>query len=238
MRRRNVVLTVPVVLILLVWSGLIGLVALLAPGLIRPRLGAIVRPWGRFALRALGVSVELEGREFLFSDEPRIIVFNHVSLLDIPLLAAHAPDRPLVLYKRELGRVPLIGWAFRATRMIPVEREHLERAIASLQEAGRRIRAERAAVVISPEGTRSRDGRLGEFKLGTFHLARTTGVPIVPLVMHGIPKVLPHGAWIARPGTVRLVAHPPIPTEGWSAERVREYARELRALYLAELGED
>lgn len=234
---RNVLLTLPVLLVLLLWSGVIAFCALAFPRWTRPRVGSLVRPWGRFALHAFGVSTTLDGADYLFSDDPRIVLFNHVSLLDIPLLAAHTPDRPLVMYKRELGKVPLIGWAFRATGMIPVERENLERAIASLSEAGRRIREEHGAVMISPEGTRSRDGQLGDFKLGAFHLACATGVPLVPLVMHGIEKVLPHGAWAVRPGTIRVVVYAPIPTDDWQTSEVREYARRLRELYLAELGQ-
>jgi putative phosphoserine phosphatase/1-acylglycerol-3-phosphate O-acyltransferase len=113
----------------------------------------------------------------------------------------------------------------------------LERAIVSLAEAGRRIREEHGAVMIAPEGTRSRDGRLGEFKLGAFHLACATGVPIVPLVMHGIPNVLPHGALIVRPGVVRIEVHEPIPTDTWQTADVRNHAQQLREFYLAELGE-
>lgn len=230
-------MTLPVLVILLLWSGGIALCALLLPSWTRRRVGAIVRPWGRFALRAFGVTTRIEGAEHLYLDEPRVILINHVSLLDIPLMAAVSPDRPLVLYKRELGKVPLIGWAFRATGMIAVDRQDRERAIASISEAGRRIRDEHGAVIISPEGTRSRDGRLGEFKLGAFHLACATRVPIVPLVMHGISEILPHGGWLVRPGTVRFVAHPPIPTDDWLERDVRDHARTIRELYLEDLGE-
>ena len=235
---RNALLIVPVLLILLGWSGGIGLCALLLPGWARHRVGALVRPWGRFGLRALGVHVELEGAEHLYRDEPRIVLFNHVSLLDILLLAGYSPDRPLVLYKREIGRVPLFGWAFRATRMIPVDRSQREKAIASLAEAGRRIKTERAAVMMSPEGTRSRSGMLGQFKLGAFHLACRTGVPIVPLIMLGIDEVLPHGSHLVRPGTVRLRALPHILTDDWNVAQVREHANALRAIFLEQLGED
>lgn len=234
---RNVCLTLPILLVLLAWSGGIALCAVCFPRWTRRRVGPLIRSWGRFALRAFGVSIELVGGEHLFTDAARIVLFNHVNLLDIPLMAAHTPDRPLVMYKRELGRVPLIGWAFRTTGMIAVERDNLEQAIASLHEAGRRIREEHGTVMISPEGTRSGDGRLGAFKLGAFHLACATGVPIVPLVMHGIPRALPPRAWFVRPGVVRVVVHAPIQTTDWKAEDVREYAQQLRDLYLAELGQ-
>ena len=234
---RGALLAAPVALVLLLWSGAIGTFALLAPRVVRPRLGRWVRPWGRFGLAALGVRVELEGAEHLYADEPRLVLFNHVNVLDILLMAAIAPDRPLVLYKRELGRVPFLGWAFRATGMIAVDRADRERAIASVSEAGRRIREERGAVIMSPEGTRSRDGVLLPFKLGAFHLACTTGVPLVVLLLRGLEERLPPGAWFVRPGVLRVTAARPIDTSAWTPEEVRERADEVRARFLAGLGQ-
>ena len=234
---RGALVVVPAGLALLAWSGAIGLAALVVPRWTRERLGRLVRAWGRFGLRAFGIRATLEGREHLFADEPRIVLFNHVNVLDILICAAHTPDRPLVLYKRELGHVPFLGWAFRATGMVAVDRADRERAIASVSEAGRRIIEERGAVMMSPEGTRSGDGRLAEFKLGAFHLAGSTGLPVVPLVMHGIEDRLPPGAWFVRSGPVRLVALDPLETSAWKPEEARERAREVRAIFLRELNQ-
>lgn len=234
---RGALVLAPAAIVLLLWSGAIGLFALIAPGVVRPRLGRWVRPWGRFGLAAFGVRVDLEGVEHLRADEPRLVLFNHVNVLDILLMASIAPDRPLVLYKRELGRVPLLGWAFRATGMIAVDRSDHERAVASVAEAGRRIHAERGAVIMSPEGTRSRDGVLLPFKLGAFHLACSTGVPLVLLVLRGLEHRLPPGAWFVRPGALCVRALPPIDTSAWTPEEVRERADEVRARFLAELGQ-
>lgn len=232
---RNALLLAPVACSLFAWAGGVAAAALVAPKWTRSRTGRIARAWGRFGLRAFGVRTEIVGEEHLRLDVPSIVLFNHVSLLDVLLLAAHAPERPLVLYKRELGRLPFFGWALAATRMIPVDRAHRERAIASVAEAGRRIHGESAAVMIAPEGTRSKEGELGPFKLGAFHLAAETNVPVVPLVMHGIAEVLPHGSYVPRAGTVRIEVLPPIATDAWDTERVREHADEVRALFLERL---
>ncbi|MFT5150258.1 MAG: putative phosphoserine phosphatase/1-acylglycerol-3-phosphate O-acyltransferase, partial [Planctomycetota bacterium] len=84
----------------------------------------------------------------------------------------------------------------------------------------------------APEGTRSRRGGLQRFKLGAFHLATTTGVPIVPMIMRGVDRVLPMGSFIVRSGRIRVDYLPPIDPTGWELEEVREHADEIREQFL------
>ena len=158
-------------------------------------------------------------------------------MLDLLVLGALCPPHPIVLYKKELGRLPGLGQALRSLGMISVDRSNHEAAIASIREAGRRIRAERASVLISPEGTRSRDGTLGDFKLGAFHLAAQTGVPIVPMVMRGIERLSPLGSPLVRSGVVRVDFLEPIDTSAWSPADVRLHAQRTRTLFLSYLSE-
>lgn len=206
--------------------------AVLAPRRFRRRESAVFQRWGRTALWLVGVRLEIRGAEHRPESGPVIVMFNHVSLFDLFVLAALWPRRGVVLYKREFHRIPVIGAALRATGMIPVDRGNREAAIRSVEEAARRAREEGATVLIAPEGTRSRRGGLQEFKMGPFHLATATGAPIVPMIMRGIEQVMPFGSLLPRTGAVRVDYLPPIPTSGWTRDEVRDRARELRELFL------
>jgi putative phosphoserine phosphatase/1-acylglycerol-3-phosphate O-acyltransferase len=148
------------------------------------------------------------------------------------VLASLCPPGALVLYKKEFEKVPGLGHALHSLGMIPVDRENLEAAVASVAEAARRIKEEGATCMIAPEGTRSRKGGLQKFKMGAFHLASEYGIPIVPMIMRGIDRVLPMGCLIVRSGVVRVDFLEPIDTSEWDRERLREHSREVRALFL------
>ena len=91
--------------------------------------------------------------------------------------------------------------------------------------------------MIAPEGTRSRDGRLGTFKRGAFHMARQAGVPIVPIVIHNAEDALPGSSMVVRPAQVKVTVLPPIQTTDWALRDVSPQTRKTRALYLDVLGE-
>jgi putative phosphoserine phosphatase/1-acylglycerol-3-phosphate O-acyltransferase len=229
---RGLLFLVPIALWTLGGAALVALIAVLVPAVRRGGFVPLVRLWGRVPLRLCGVALEVHGREHVATPAPRLILFNHVSLLDLYVLAALAPPRPLVLYKKEFSRIPGLGLALRTLRMIPVDRGNHEAAVRSVAEAGQRLVDEGASCLMAPEGTRSRRGGLQDFKLGAFHLAATRGIPIVPMVMQGIERVLPMGSYLIRSGTVRVDYLAPIDTTGWRADEARSHAREVRARFL------
>lgn len=229
---RAVLLSVPLTIGLLGGAALIGLGASLSPRFREHGFLAWVRRWGRWPLWAMGIRVEVHGLEHRDAPGPKLILFNHLSLLDLFVLSSLSPARPLVLYKRELNSVPGLGSALRAMGMIPVDRQNHAAAIASVSEATERIRSEGGAVVMAPEGTRSRRGGLQQFKLGAFHLASNAQVPIVPMVIRGIDSVLPMNRRFARSGVIRVDFLPPISTLGWRAEDAREHAQQVREVFL------
>jgi 1-acyl-sn-glycerol-3-phosphate acyltransferase len=139
--------------------------------------------WARAILRASGVPIRLVGFENIRPDTPQIVVSNHVSGFDIFALAAVLPAPFSFVGKEELNRIPFFGRAWRAAGHISIDRSNRQRAIATLQEAGRRIRDERSTVIIFAEGTRSTTGELLPLKKGAFALAVESGVPIVPTVI-------------------------------------------------------
>jgi 1-acyl-sn-glycerol-3-phosphate acyltransferase len=167
----------------------------------------------------------VEGREH-FDGRTAVVMSNHGSLLDIPALMGAVPGSLRMVLKQELTRVPVWGPALVKSGFVPVERGTKERAIAQLAEAERML-AQGVHVWISPEGTRSRNGQLGPFKKGGFHLARSLGAPIVPAWIEGTRVIVPPDRLDASyDGTVFVRFGEPIETKGAEVDtlvtRVRE----------------
>ena len=127
-----------------------------------------------------------------------IFASNHESVLDIWVLFAIIPRSFRFIAKQELFRMPIFGWYMRIGGHIPVDRSNRQRAVASLSQAGEAVRAG-TSIVVFPEGTRSRTGRIQAFKKGPFVVAQQAGVPIVPIAISG-------SASLARPKTQPTVA--------------------------------
>ena len=160
----------------------------------------------RSAVRIAGVKVVTEGREALDRTRCYIFMCNHVSNLDPPIVVPVLPGRTTILVKKELFKVPILGWAMRMASLVPVDRSNREAAIASLGKASEVMRSG-LHMSLFPEGTRSVDGRLLPFKKGPFHLAIDTGIPIVPVTVLGSLQMMPKGKVRIEPGTARVVFH-------------------------------
>jgi len=190
----------------------------------------VMRRWGRAFIRVGGWTVATEGAENL-PREGAILVSNHQSLVDIPLFLA-AFDREIrFLAKRELGRIPLFGRSMRLAGNLFVDREDPRDAVRVIREAGASMRRGEM-IVIFPEGTRSGDGSIGEFKPGAFFLARKTGAPLVPVYIGGGAAALPKGTFIARPAPLVARVLPPMTAVG-AALSLEEMAVEARRRIVA-----
>ena len=146
-----------------------------------------------------------------------MFVANHASMIDIWAVFIAVPASFRFIAKKQLSFIPLFGWAMRAGRFIFIDRQNALAARRSMDEAARRIRAGQS-VVIFPEGTRTRDGRLGAFKKGGFRLAIDSGADIVPIAIKGSRELMPRGAALIRAGTVRVELGEPIPAAGLTAK--------------------
>lgn len=163
---------------------------------------------------AFGIRRHLHGWGDLPADlrqgtRPAIFVGNHTSLFDPPLMISTLPSHPVFLAKRELARVPFLGWVIWLAGFIFIDRSNRSAARRSLAEAAERIRAGQG-IVAFPEGTRSRDGRLLPFKKGVFALASEAGVPVVPFAIQGGPAILPKGTWRVAGGPYHITVGAPL----------------------------
>ncbi len=227
-----------VVLAALIFTPAIGILAIVA-GLfgVKDRPNGIYdfvpRKWSRIMLMAAGVKVTVHGEEKLVAGEPHIFVSNHLSWFDIPSLAGYLPRYKFVA-KASLFKIPVFGPAIRAVGMIPIERENRKAAFESLQVAADKIK-EGNSVVIYPEGTRGTGYPLRPFKKGPFVLAIASGVPVVPVLLHGTLEVFGKTSRSVRPGPVDIHLLEPIPTAGLSYGDRETLANDVRERMAAEL---
>ncbi len=173
----------------------------------------VARTWSRILLRACRVKVEIHGIEKIDPAETYVCAANHSSTFDILVLAAHLPFQCRWLAKEELFRIPVFGLALKRAGNIPVNRSNPRKSAASLKRAAEKIR-DGASVVIFPEGTRSSDGRIAEFKRGGFTVAVKSGRPILPVSISGAHRIMPTKTLIVNPGTIKIVLGEPVPTHG------------------------
>ena len=191
--------------------------------------------WMNTILKIGGVRVEVEGLENL-PDGPAVFVCNHQSMIDIPvLLTALGRPRELIA-KAVLGKVPLLrGW-MRLFDCIFVQRDDPKAARRSYEDGVRLVKNGRD-LIIFPEGTRSKDGELLEFKAGSFRIASGNGVPLVPLLIDGSRYTLAaNGGWLC-PGRVTLRVFAPIPTETLSREELKALPAQLHGQLAEALAE-
>ena len=193
----------------------------------------LVRGWGKTILFNARIRVlrTPEAEAVLASRAPRILTFNHSSTLDAPLGASLLPEGGVLVVKQEMRSIPFMGQGLAALGSLFLDRGNREQAYASLEKAGQRIQEESLQVLIAPEGTRSMDGNLQPFKRGAFHLSHVSGVPIIPLVLHGCTTVWPMGKFAPIPGTVTVDVLPPLHVTDGSPEGLSAAAHTLRERY-------
>ncbi|MDY6852337.1 MAG: lysophospholipid acyltransferase family protein, partial [Thermodesulfobacteriota bacterium] len=148
------------------------------------------RAWARILLWTSLVRVQVIGGEELDPGESYVFVANHTSAYDILVLLAYLPFQFRWLAKEELFKIPFFGWAMARVGYIPINRSNPRESARSLIKAAEKIKAG-VSVVIFPEGTRSRDGLIHEFKRGSFTLAVRSGRPLVPVSISGTHRILP-----------------------------------------------
>ncbi len=185
--------------------------------------------WARLYFR-----IRFEGVEHIPPSGPLIIAPNHVTYADPPLVTI--PVRRPVYYMawNALFRVPGLSWLIRRLRAFPVDIESADPR--ATREAVRILRAGEA-VMIFPEGGRSRDGRLGPFRPGAFRLACSLGVPVLPVTIVGGHESWPPGRLLPRPGRLTITYHPAIaPASGADIKHAaRELARQVRRVVASTL---
>jgi 1-acyl-sn-glycerol-3-phosphate acyltransferase len=190
----------------------------------------------RLVLRIVGIRVRAEGLE----NVPKgvcILAANHISAIDPLTFIPVIPRRVAILAKKELFRIPILSRAMRLAQFVAVDRADRESAAASVEVAVQRLK-QGLSLAVYPEGTRSPDGRLRPFKRGTFVMAISAGVPIVPVSIAGAQKLMQKGSWMIRAGEVVIRFGPAVDASEYTPDRRDELLARVQSLVAAELPED
>ncbi len=186
------------------------------------------RWFGRRVIDLLDIRLSATGAERVPPGRAYVYMSNHQSHLDIPVLYATLPSPTIrMLGKTELFQIPLWGRGLRAAEFIEVDRSNPVAARKSIDYAARLVK-DGVSIYLAPEGTRSRDGRIGTLKKGGFHLALGTGAPIVPVAVDGTIDILPRGGKVMKRGqAVTVTIGAPITVEGRDLGGLMEEVREF-----------
>jgi len=186
------------------------------------------RTWSRLILRTTGVRIDVAGLERLVPGRTYLFVANHQSIYDIPILFWSLPYQLRIIAKRSLGRFPFLGWHLRRTGHMLVDRRRPDRT--AIFSWASRLTVTGLSLIVFPEGTRSRGGRVSRFKGGSFSLALEAGMPVVPVSVIGSRHVMLKGRLATYPGHVRLVVHDPIDTSGLSGTDPKAFGERVRQI--------
>ncbi len=198
--------------LLLIWLVLMGTLAVLVAFVFRSQRGGlwVVRNmYCRGFHIILGYTPTSTGLEKLDTSKTYVFASNHESHLDTQSIFISYPKYLFFIAKKELKHVPIVGWVISSLGMIFIDRKNSERAKESLAIAGKMIRNGKN-VISFPEGTRSKDGEIHQFKKGLFALAIEAGVDVVPVAVSGAREVLPAGSFKLKPGPIHVSFGTPI----------------------------
>jgi len=201
-------------------TATVCLLALLDTSLLkRSQVKAQIYPrlWAIILTRVAGVRIRVTGMENIDKEQTYVFAGNHTSQFDIYSFQARFPHDFRWIAKKELFRIPIFGPAMRKVGFISIDRSHGRKALKSLNKAAKRI-ADGSSVLIFPEGTRSKNGRLHAFKSGAILLAIKSGVPVVPVGFNNVSQVLPKGKLLPRGGEVEIRIGRPIPTTDYTTK--------------------
>ena len=223
----------------LTWAAIVGLLLLALPVLFVTRLvdrTPARRRTGR-AFREIGSwvpsinpawHVEVGGVEPSALAHPYVVVSNHQSLADIPVISK-LPWEMKWVAKQELFDLPVMGWLMKLAGDISVDWKDPNSRSSVIRRA-RRVLERGCSVMFFPEGTRSKDGRIKQFHDGAFRLAIRAGVPVLPLAVDGTMNAIPKHGWKFSRADVRLDVLPPVPTDGLTEDDVPALRDRVRQL--------
>ena len=188
----------------------------------------IVQNWARHFLRVVGAEVQVEGVDRIPKTGRLCFISNHQSALDILCILGYSGKTPGVIAKWELVWAPILNLWMLVIHCVFIERRNPKKAIRAIEKGVEQVRKGHP-MVIFPEGTRSRDGRVHEFKPGSLKLATRSAAIVVPVTIQGTWDVYEKRGRF-RPGKVWIVFHPPLDTEPLSQEERRKLPEEVQKI--------
>lgn len=193
--------------------------------------------WSRRLVEQAGIQIETEGLEHDVPNESFVVMSNHQSLYDIPVLFQALKRQMRMVAKKELFLIPFFGSAMLVAEFVKVDRKNRRQALAAMDKAKDLVQSG-LSIWIAPEGTRSEDGGLGVFKKGGFHLALGSGARILPVTLSGTSRVLPAQTLNVTKGVhVRVSVSPPVNPQEYGKKRLDELVAVVRSSILGKLSD-
>lgn len=198
----------------------------------RRGLNLLTSTWPHLLLQTYGVRLNVVGEHNARAQRPAIFLFNHRNNVDAFIAAAVVRDNYTFVAKDDLRSHPVLGTFGRLMDGVFIDRSDSASAVRSLKEAEEMLKAKNLSLIIAPEGTRRDTHEVGPFKKGPFHMAMTTGLPLVPIVIRNADDVAGRNSSTVNPGTVDVAVLPPIPTAGWTIRDLVREVKQIRQQYL------
>ncbi|EOV9525861.1 lysophospholipid acyltransferase family protein [Bacillus cytotoxicus] len=192
--------------------------------------------FGKKMVRAAGAgsTVEVKGLENVPKDQPVLVVSNHQSNMDIPVLLGYL-NKPIgFVSKAEIKKIPIVPAWMELMNCVFMDRSNRRQSLQAIKEGIERLKKGHS-LVIFPEGTRSKGGEIGEFKAGSFHLAIKSGVAILPVTIEGTYKMFEANGNRLKPAHVTLTISKPITPEQYGSMDVKELTQYTKDMIVAQL---
>lgn len=188
--------------------------------------------WARTNLTLVGLKVRIDGLERLDPKGTYIFMANHASFLDILLAFACIPHNFRIIAKVETFSIPIMGWVLKRSHQIPMHRVNPRKGLASLHQAAGLLK-KGISIFVFPEGTRTFDGEIKEFKAPLFILPIRARVPVVPVLIEGTFNALRRGSFFLKPAPLKITFHDPIPVGSFKDRDRWIYAKKVQEVLMS-----
>jgi len=192
----------------------------------------------RLGQRILGLRLQIFGLDGLDKKKAYVFMPNHISFLDGPLMFLIIPRYMRIIFKKEILRIPIIGWAMKTAEFIPVDRKGGQGGRKSVERATSMIIEKGYDFLIFPEGTRSLDGTMKSLKRGGFFLAINSQTDIVPVSIQGTFEIMPKGQHSVRKGVIKVVFHPVISVKDCTVDNLPNLLEKVRLAIVSGFSEE
>ena len=226
---KSLLIWIGVLILILVWLPLMAVLRLFDRDPAHYYTGRLFRKLGKYISKINpNWKITITGNIDIDDRRPYVVVCNHLSQADIPLIS-NLPWEMKWVAKKVLFEAPLVGWMMKMAGDIAVDRKARNRREETFRQA-RYYLDNRCSVMFFPEGTRSRNGKLNRFTNGAFDLAISENVPILPMVIDGTQNTLPKKSWkFGKAEHIKLKVLDPITTEDLTEDDVKELTQEVRS---------
>jgi len=234
---KSLVIWIGAAFLIVIWLPMLAIVRLFDPDPAHYYTGKLFRKLGMSISRINpNWNITITGNIDIDDRRPYIVVCNHLSQADIPLIS-NLPWEMKWVAKKVLFDLPVVGWMMKLAGDISVDRKAIDRREKTFAQAQHYLDLN-CSVIFFPEGTRSRNGKLNRFTSGAFELAISTGIPILPMVIDGTQNTLPKKSWkFGKAKHIKLQILDPIATDNFDRNEVRKLTDQVRSQIAGQLSE-